>query len=86
MADPDPLRIRYREALIHAVQTIVRNRKPPSLQNIQILADELVPEKDRSAFNDMVKDALYRLHEGRVAGYRLKLSEYLDWVPIRKEK
>ncbi len=85
MAEPDPMRIRYREALIRAVQKIVRDGKPPSVQNVQTLADKLVPENDQAAFNHMVKDALQRLHEGSVARYKLKLSEYLEWVPIRNE-
>ena len=50
LAEPDPLGIRYREPLIHAVQAIVRDRKVPSAENIQQLTDELVPENDRKAF------------------------------------
>lgn len=83
MAEPDPLRIRYREALINAVQAIVRGRKMPSATNIQQLTDELVPENDKKAFNKMLLDALQRLHEGNVARYRLKLSEFQAWKPIR---
>ncbi|MCP4183420.1 MAG: Fic family protein, partial [Hyphomicrobiales bacterium] len=40
MAEPDPLRIRYREALILVVQAIIRNRKMPSAQNVLRLADK----------------------------------------------
>ena len=83
MAEPDPLRIRYREPLIHAVQAIVRNRKMPSAKNIQQLTDELVPENDKKAFNKIVLDAMQHLHEGNVARYRLKLSEYKAWKTKR---
>ena len=83
MAEPDPLRIRYREALIHAVQAIVRGNKMPSTKNIQQLTDDLVPETDKKAFKKMVLDALQRLHEGNVARYRLKLSEFQAWKTIR---
>ena len=83
MAEPDPLRIRYREPLIHAVQVIVRNRKMPSAKNIQQLTDELVPENDKKAFNKIVLDAMQHLHEGNVARYRLKLSEYKAWKTKR---
>ncbi|MCF6291551.1 MAG: Fic family protein [Desulfobacterales bacterium] len=82
-ADPDPLRIRYREQLIKAVQAIVRGRKIPSAKNIQQLADELVPEHDREVFAKMALNALQLLHEGSVARYRLKLSEFQEWKPIR---
>lgn len=43
----DPLRIRYREALIQVVQAIVRGIKAPSDQKIMQLAEELVPGHDR---------------------------------------
>ena len=83
MTEPDPLRIRYREALILAVQAIVRGCQAPSAKNIQPSTYELVSENDREAFNKMVMDALQHLHEGSVARYRLKLSEYQTWKSTR---
>lgn len=83
LTDPDPLRIRYREQLIEAVQAIVRGRKIPSTQNIQQLADALVPENDRQAFVKMALDVLLHLHEGSVARFRLRLSEFQAWKPNR---
>jgi len=79
VAEPDPLRIRYREAMTRAVQVIVQGRKTASERNITRLADELVPENDRKAFGKMVREALENLHEGSVARYRLKLSEFQAW-------
>ena len=86
MAEPDPLRIRYREALILVVQAIVRNRKMPSAQNVLRLADELVPENDQEVFVKMVLEALQRIHEGSVARFRLKLSDFQAWKPIRDQQ
>ncbi|MBT7051531.1 MAG: Fic family protein [Desulfobacula sp.] len=86
MADPDPMRIRYRETLILVIQAIVRGLKVPSTKNIWQLTHELVPENDRDAFNKIVVDALQGLHEGNVARYRLKLSEFLSWKPVRKAR
>jgi hypothetical protein len=86
MAEPDPLRIHYREVLILAVQAIVRNRKMPSVQNVLNLADELVPENDQEIFVKMVLEALQRIHEGSVAGFRLKLSDFQVWKPIRDQQ
>jgi hypothetical protein len=82
MAEPDPLRIRYREVLILVVQAIVRNRKMPSAQNVLRLADELVPENDQEVFVKMVLEDLQRIHEGSVARFRLKLSDFQAWKPI----
>ncbi|MEN8218550.1 MAG: Fic family protein [Pseudomonadota bacterium] len=81
MAEPDPLRIRYREPLFMAVRKIVRDNREPT--NIRQLTDELIPENDREAFNKMVLDDLQRLHEGSVARYRLKLSEFQSWKALR---
>ncbi|MCP4603950.1 MAG: Fic family protein [Proteobacteria bacterium] len=86
MAEPDPLRIRYREELILTVQAIVLGLMTPSAKNIQQMTTyELVSENDREAFNRMSLDALQRLHEGNVARYRLKLSEFQSWKPIRDQ-
>lgn len=78
-ADPDPLRIRYREAVIQAIQAVVQKGLPPSPHTIQQLANELVQENDRKAFEKITLEALQRLHEGNVARYRLKLSEFQAW-------
>jgi hypothetical protein len=83
MAEPDPLRIRYREALIKVVQIIVRDGMVPTAHNIRNLTDELVLGNDRQAFNKLLLDAIERLHEGNVARYRLKLSEFRVWQRIR---
>ena len=79
MGVPDPLRIRYREALIQVVQEIVRGIKAPSDQYLLQLANELVPERDREGFRKMAMEALRQLHEGNIVRYRLKLSEFRAW-------
>ena len=84
MAEPDPLRIRYRESLTRAVQAIVQGRMTASEKNITRLVEELVPENDREAFGKMVREALENLHEGSVARYRLKLSEFQQWKKSRE--
>jgi hypothetical protein len=43
----------------------------------------VVPKKDKNAFAKMVLDAMRHLHEGNVARYRLKLSEFQAWKTIR---
>ncbi len=84
VAEPDPLRIRYREALIQAVQTIVKDLQTPSPGNVERLGEALAPEKDRDAFCKILRDVLRHLHEGNVVRYRLKLSDFQIWEPIQK--
>lgn len=83
MTDPDPLRIRYRGALIEAVQAVVKQRRAPSRELIEQLAQESAEVGDQEAFARLLIDALRRLHEGSVARYRLKQSEFAAWQPIR---
>ncbi|MCI5210166.1 MAG: hypothetical protein D3910_15530, partial [Candidatus Electrothrix sp. ATG2] len=72
-----------REALIQAVQSVVRGQKRVSSEDIQQLIDELALEKDKEIFKSMLIDSLEGLHEGNVARYRLKLSEFQTWKAIR---
>ena len=79
LTEPDPLKMQYRDALIEAVQAIVRARQAPTDALIQRLTCDLVPEKDRVAFARLLAQALAQLHEGSVARYRLKRSEFIAW-------
>lgn len=83
MAEPDPLRIRYRQPLIQVVQAVVRGGQTPSVQNIRKAAKGLVSKDDQAAFVKIVQDTLQHLHEGSVARYRLKLSEFQKWKARR---
>lgn len=85
-AKPNPLRIRYRNALTQAVQDIVRGLKIASTRNITQLANALVaPEKDQEAFAKILKEDLLNLHEGSVVRYKLKLSEFQAWKKFLRE-
>ncbi len=86
MAEPDPLRIQYRAQLTDGVQAIVRGRKTVSTDTVKELADGLVPGGDREAFTRMLMDSLNHLHEGNVARYRLKLSEFPEWKQDRLQQ
>lgn len=85
MVEPDPLKIKYREALIHAVQTVVKGQLRSEPELIAQLARNLVSEVDRMAFIQMLTGALSQLHEGNIARYRLRRSEFMAWesVPVR---
>jgi len=82
MAEPDPLRIRYRDALTLIVQGIVRGGLCPSVENIEKLISGQVLEKDKDSVIKFVFDALQHLHEGSVARYRLKVSEFQLWKTL----
>ena len=79
MVEPDPLKIRYREALIQAVQRVVRELRQPSRTVIAEVTRDHATEADQAAFREMLTAALRQLHEGSVARYRLRRSEYIAW-------
>ena len=79
MVEPDPLKIKYREALIQAVQAIVKGLRQPSTAVIAEVSQDYATEADQTAFRDLLTAALQQLHEGSVARYRLRRSEYIAW-------
>jgi hypothetical protein len=82
MIEPDPLKIKYREALIEAVQAVVRGRLASDPKTLAQLAAGLASAADQAAFAQLLTDALRQLHEGSVARYRLKRSEFLAWQAL----
>jgi len=83
--EPNPLKIKYREALIEAVQSVVKGLQTPT-QSITELARQHATEADQAAFIEILVAALDQLHEGSVARYRLRRSEYLAWQQAKSNK
>ena len=79
MVEPDPLKIKYREALIQAVQTIVKELRQPTPAVIAQVTRDYAAEPDQLAFRDILETALQQIHEGNIARYRLRRSEYIAW-------
>jgi hypothetical protein len=83
-AEPDPVRMRYREALIAVVGEIVRGQQHPDVAAVREVAKSLVPDKDLDRVVDLAIEDLAHLHEGNVSRYRLRLSEYRAWQALQK--
>ena len=79
MVEPNPLKIKYREALIQAVQTVVKGLRQPSPAVIAEVAQDHAAQADQAAFREMLTAALQQLHEGSIARYRLRRSAYIAW-------
>jgi len=79
VASPDPLRLAYREAIRKAIREVVRRPNEESLTVIDNVVAELVKEADRSSARAMVIEELRRVHEGTLARYGLRQSEFLRW-------
>ena len=79
LPEPDPFRLKYRAELIDAIAEIVRAGKPNTYADVLEIAATLVPAEDRQRFASMASDELRHLHEGSIARYRLRLSEFRTW-------
>jgi fido (protein-threonine AMPylation protein) len=76
---PDPLRLRYRNELGEIVRETVRGGDAIDIDAVRSRSEELVPSADLDAAVAMAVNELHRLHEGNIARFGLRLSEYRAW-------
>ncbi len=86
LADPEPLRLRYRQQVHELIANIVRSMQSRILPMIKKYAVDNVSSDDQSAFVELVQDEIKRLHPGIIARYRLQPSEFIAWQKARKLK
>lgn len=79
LPEPDRFRLKYRDALMEVVGQIVRRRLKPTAEEIDALAAPLVPPEDFQQFRDLVLVEIGRLHEGNIARFRLRPTEFRRW-------
>jgi len=79
LPQPDPFRRTYRDVLADVIGEIVRKGWAAEPRIIEREAANLVPAEDRTRFVEMAIDELKSLHDGNIARYRLRLSEFRDW-------
>jgi len=79
LPQPDPFRRTYREVLADVIGEIVRKGWAAEPLIIEREAGNLVPAEDRTRFVEMAVAELKGLHDGNIARYRLRLSEFRDW-------
>jgi len=79
MADPDPMRLRYRQDMQKLVSDIVKNQIHDFERVIKRYADKHLRQEDRHAFVEMVKMEIKHLHPGIIARYRIKPLDFAAW-------
>ncbi|OIO08805.1 MAG: cell filamentation protein Fic [Elusimicrobia bacterium CG1_02_63_36] len=81
LGEPDPFLLRYRALVIDAVSKIVGSGmdKKVAAAFIKRRASEDVPQEDQARFIEVVETAVMNLHEGNIARYRLRPSQYQKW-------
>lgn len=86
LGDPDPFRLQHRQHITQAVATVVREEmsKPQAISHIHRFAQEQIEAPDRERFIEVVENQLLSLHEGNIARYRLRPSEFHAWREVWK--
>jgi Fic family protein len=79
LAEPDPIRLAYRDTIKRVVREVIRSVDEDPLAMIHNKVAELTAEADRENVQAMIIDELRRLHEGALARYGLRVSEFLRW-------
>ena len=81
LGEPDPFRVQYRALIADAVAHVVRGRldKTGAIRYVRSFAQSQVPLQDQPSFIEVVETQLMNLHEGNIARYRVRPSEYQAW-------
>lgn len=84
VGDPDPFRIKYRNLLREVVRTVVTGRmdQRQALAHLREWIERYIPAEDAELFREHAERELLALHEGRIAGLRLKPAEFEEWQKI----
>lgn len=84
LGEPDPFRLRYRNLIFETIVNVVREQmnKKDAIKSIRMIAISSVPPDDQSRFIETVEIELRSLHEGNIARYRLRPSEYEFWQKV----
>ena len=81
IGEPDPFRMRHRAALREVVGIVVcrRMNKQQAASHLRMWSQERVDEPERSRFCEIAEKILLSLHEGSLAPYGIRPSEFTAW-------
>lgn len=84
LAEPDPLRLAWRDVIKHSIRTVVTQAEREPLVCIQEAVAASVPANERAAVQALIVEELKRLHEGVLARYGLRPSELAAWKAAQR--
>ena len=81
LGEPDLFRLHHRVLIADTVAAVVRGAmdKQAATAFIRRRAAEQVSQESRARFVEVVETELMSLHDGNIARYRLRPSEYQGW-------
>lgn len=82
LAEPDPLRLAWRDFIKQTIREVITHPERDPLSSIQRAVAERVPEGEQTGVQALTVEELRRLHEGVLARYGLRPSEYAAWKAL----
>ncbi len=81
LGEPDAFRLRHRTTIGDTVAKIVGQQmnKKAATAFIRWRAAESIPKQDQARFSEVVETEVMALHEGNIARYRLRPSQFQRW-------
>ncbi len=79
LPEPDAFRLKYRSELAEVVRQVVREKITPTAAALGQLAKSTVSSEDLGRFTKIALEELAGLHEGNIARFRLRPSEFKQW-------
>ncbi len=81
LGEPDPFRMRHRQALRGVVGEVIRGgmNKKQSFTHVKTWTNENIEPGDRERFREIAESELLSLHEGNFARYQIRPSEFAAW-------
>jgi Fic family protein len=80
LPEPDPFRLKYRATLRDVIGSIIKDGKKATVDVIREQARDLVPTDDLPRFCEVALQDMQGLHEGNIARYSLRPSEFSAWL------
>jgi len=86
LGEPDPFRLRYRDAVHELVRTIVQELPAPADLEARVatLSEGRAASGDQRKFQALVLQELRNLNEGTFHRYRLRPSEFNRWIDVHR--
>ena len=79
LVEPDPLRLAWRDFIKQTIHLVVTNAEQDPYAVIQQAVKAKIPEPEHNDLQALVIEELRRLHEGVLARYGLRPSEFSAW-------
>ncbi|MDE1165058.1 MAG: Fic family protein [Pseudomonas sp.] len=82
LAEPDPMRLAWRSLIKTTIHDVVCQPDADPLTVIEQLVEAAVPASERANVQALIVEELRRLHEGVLARYGLRLSQFNIWKAV----